>query len=183
MKFEIDRAKWLHGKAILSPAGDSKIVTEASSLLHPDTGCMCCLGFFGLAIGLTRDQIRGMGEPSEIELNHDQTSPWPTELVGVFEGDDEGYAYIRARDTRVCSDLIEANDESEIGQDLATFRADKETAIAKLFASIGYEAVFVGEYADHGTPTAPPLDDSAVRDALIDDEPVGHHRDSREEQL
>jgi hypothetical protein len=148
VRFEIDRSKWLHGKAVRSPADDSKIVTEASSLLHPDTGCMCCLGFFGLAAGLTPDQLRGMGEPSEVELNHDQTSPWPTELVNVYEDDDEGAAYIRARDTSVCGDLIGANDESEIGQDLATFRADKEAAITKLFASIGHEAVFVGEYSE-----------------------------------
>jgi hypothetical protein len=175
MRFEIDRAKWLHGQP-----------EAPNSRLLDDQGRMCCLGFCALALGLSRNQIDGLGEPGEVDLldvSGDPVSPWPETFVYV-SADEDGRV---SRDTIFSGELISLNDESEsgdreLGQTIAEFRADKERRLIAKFAEIGYEAVFVGEYPDHGAPAAPPLDDSAVRDALIEDSESlsSAHRDSRE---
>ncbi len=104
IKFTVWRDSWLRG---------------APSYLHADS-CRCCLGFLGLACGLTDEQMDGRGEPEEV------TGPWPEAIVHSSERDC----------TVLCQEIIWTNDDDE-GDD-----AEREIELTELFHKAGIDVEF-----------------------------------------
>jgi len=118
MKLVIDRSKWARGQR------------PDSYLLRRRDSKMCCLGFFGLACGLTEAALVGMQEPREVA----KFGKWPRWLVE--EDNADPYEAIWC-DSDAAGRLIEANDEPDISE------ADREQCIAAIFAENGVEVEFV----------------------------------------
>jgi len=114
MKLVIDRSKWLRGE------GDMQ-----SRLIRPSDGKMCCLGFYGLALGVSRDAMLDRSTPAQaMRKGGDQFPPWTEAVQGLDE-------------VNVCARLMSENDTVELSA------AERERRITELFALRGVEVVFV----------------------------------------
>lgn len=111
MKLTIKRSEWLHGEG-----------GRVSRLLRATDNKMCCLGFLGIACGLTRDEILGKSEPSEIT-----SSKW---IKGLILDSSEG--------TETCHQLMMANDSLSY-----LFETKREARIISLFAELDVQVEFV----------------------------------------
>lgn len=118
MKLVIDRKRWLRGEG---PA-DSK-------LLRGKDNEMCCLGFFGCALGATEDELVGVVDPEDVRLVQ-----WPEWLVENCS-DDAGGTLLAHTDEAIR--LMRINDTK------GTPEHEREAAIARIFASHGVEVTFV----------------------------------------
>jgi len=130
MKLEIDRTKWLRGEG-----------SDASRLLRPSDGKMCCLGFACLAAGYapvnienksTVKQVTDMFgrkpniEPLFIPRHLDEPSKYENwDVYEAFQANDQRYAD---------SDMTLTEEE---------FEAAREKRIVELLAKIGFEVTFV----------------------------------------
>jgi len=106
MKLVIDRAKWCRGG-------------ENTSLIRSEDGCMCCLGFFGLACGV----------PGKLMI--DKAGPASAKHSGWPEWLNDGETMLTAKHL-----LLEANDESSIND------SEREQRITEIFAKHGVEVEF-----------------------------------------
>lgn len=113
-KFTIDRSKWARG-------GDSL-------LLDPDSGNMCCLGFYALACGVSVSAISG--EPVYSDLDDSAIEELPSRLVSPRDNS-------WPRVTTLHDDIVNMNDDAGVAE------TDREVRIASLFASIGVTVEFV----------------------------------------
>jgi hypothetical protein len=111
MNLVIDRKRWLRGEG----AHDSK-------LLRPSDGKMCCLGFYGLACGLSADQICGAGSPRTALGGLAMWPAWMRMAAAASHLSDDA------------ADLMEINDD--VGD---------ESRIAAIFAKHGVTVRFVDE--------------------------------------
>jgi hypothetical protein len=123
MKLVIDRNKWLRGEG-----------TENSCLLRPTDGKMCCLGFFGLACGLTAKRITDVVAPVKIpvEIGVSARREWMRnvpEAEALFD-DEMGTS-------EICGELMSTNDRVSLSE------AEREQKIRALFAEMSVEVVFV----------------------------------------
>jgi len=125
-KLIIDRSKWRTGSEKPSATG------KGPTLLLNDEGFMCCLGFFCINKGLTRQLIRGTGEPSDIPMCIDK-------LVDVINYDDDSPDF---SNTSFTLDAMEINDADTIS------REEREKKLTELFSKEGITLEFVGEYVD-----------------------------------
>lgn len=111
MKLVIDRSRWLRGE------GD-----EDSFLLRPRDCRMCCLGFFGRALGAAEETINDHEAPYFARGVN-----WPE---WVFTADRRGHTGdIRA--------LMDINDDESLGESI------RESRIAEIFARHGITVEFV----------------------------------------
>lgn len=123
MKLRINRAKWLHGE------GD-----YVSYLLRPADGKMCCLGFYGQALGVPTETLAYKKSPVGSEI-FCKKAPWL--------GDTENFS-------EVCGDLMEVNDSCPDNQDktrpvnIVLSEPEREARLTKLFAEHGVEVEFYG---------------------------------------
>ena len=108
MELVIERSKWLRGQ-------------KDSYLLHPDNGTMCCLGFLGCAVGLSKKVIKGQGVPSEVKTNK-----WPELINSKY-----------AHSTDLCDKIVVTNDSI-----LTTDKA-KERKLKALFKKADIHVTFV----------------------------------------
>lgn len=118
MKLIIDRTKWLRGE------GEGK-----SFLFRPEDEKMCCLGFYGLACGLSQEELSGIknpGAPGIIEKFPD----WLIQLKPARRWFDQV--------SEACGSLIIINDKEGI------FEKDREKQIQVIFAKNGVEVEFIG---------------------------------------
>lgn len=113
-KFVIERDRWLRGKP------NSALLTDRAE----DAGKMCCLGFFGIACGLTSDQIRGWQAPASLESS--LRRKYPSWLLNTDGRLNSGTGV----------DLMSVNDDSTIDD------ARREERISELFADRGVEVEF-----------------------------------------
>jgi len=118
-EFTIDRSKWGRGFWFWT----------ASKLLNSETGKMCCLGFFGLACGLTPEQIKGESAPDRGLEKHRQA--WRDREAASWLFNENG----RSAD---CSDLMTYND-------LLNYKSEaiREDDIARTFAKNGVTVTFI----------------------------------------
>lgn len=138
MKLVIDRSKWLRGEG-----------SERSFLLRSTDGKMCCLGFFGLACGLTAERITDVGAPTDIPVEIGSIgcfgvasgSPvsarreWMRnvpEAEALFDGERKYNSSV------ICNKLMSTNDLN-----VSLSEAEREQKITALFAEMGVEVVFV----------------------------------------
>ena len=121
-KLIIDRGEWLTGTA--------SWILDATKLREPQTGLMCCLGFYGQQhCDLTPDQMNDKTMLGTLKAA-------PSWMYATCT--DRGIG----RDEKVESALASVNDS-----DLHPTR--KESRIKKLFKKYGdVEVVFKGRYAD-----------------------------------
>jgi hypothetical protein len=112
MKLTIERDKWQRGEV-------------GAKLLSPETGKMCCLGFYCLAIGMTPEQIVGQGTPWCVSESLPPEGQW---LVGRLRG---------MGNVRNADPLMLTNDK------LSTSEHEREKELAKEFAEHGVEVEFV----------------------------------------
>lgn len=121
-KFVIERDRWLRGDE------------ENSRLLRPSDGKMCCLGFYGLACGLSEERILDVGEPCEL------SRAFPDWLVENVPNDwnarypDE--PELLTHNTGAASSLMSDNDSTEIDD------SERERRITETFAFHGVEVEF-----------------------------------------
>jgi hypothetical protein len=76
-KLSIDRATWLRGEG--NEAG-------ASCLLRIGDGKMCVLGKYAFALGMTRDQLRGVPSPIGFNKLHDDLLFKEERAKWLFDG-------------------------------------------------------------------------------------------------
>jgi hypothetical protein len=107
MKLVIDRSKWLRGEG-----------QDESYLLRKKDGKMCCLGFYGLACGLTEEDILMKGTPEEVE---------------VFWGPGSW----------LVSGIMDANELMSINDGRHRSAKERELKIAALFSKHGVEVEFI----------------------------------------
>jgi hypothetical protein len=114
----IDRKRWLRGEG-----------GAVSKLLRPSDGKMCCLGFYGRALGFSPDEIGHLSSPSDTYAS----GRWPAWLLQ--------YVYERGchSDTETCNQLIRTNDDAPTAPD------EREAKIAAIFARHGVTVRFVDE--------------------------------------
>lgn len=108
MQLVIDRKTWLRGES-------------NSALLRPSDQKMCCVGFYCLALGLTREQILGKPWPYKGETELPESAQW---LQAHWENNPD-------------CELAQINDRSGISD------AQREPKIAEIFARHGVEVEFV----------------------------------------
>lgn len=111
MKLVIIRSKWLRGE-------------RPSYLLRQRDRKMCCLGFLGLACGLTKENILNVKIPVRPILGK---SIWPK---GIFDG-------IYDTLSSIAKGLVLVNDDITIND------STREKKIKELFSKIDVEAEFV----------------------------------------
>lgn len=113
-KLVIDRTKWLRGEG-----------SEASRLLRPSDGKMCCLGFYSLSCGLTDKDIQNIPAAPEI-AEIPEVMDWLIEDCGnrIVHSDD-------------AAELMDYNDTPPIRD------TDREAHITEIFAKHGIEVEFI----------------------------------------
>lgn len=116
MKLTIDRNKWQRGES------DSK-----AFLFRSETGKMCCLGFYGIACGLTVEQLSDKPAPCDVACEQ-QGDAWEKLLNRKHE---------QLWNSSITNDLMIENDHEERKESI------RERRIAELFASIGVEVEFI----------------------------------------
>lgn len=119
--FTIKRSEWFRGQGSLS-----------SRLVLPPEGtgseCRCCLGFYGLACGLTDDQMRGKETPARLySKDNPQYDNWFALLM-----DEIGSI------TPNCLSMMHANDI----QDLEYTDTAREADLTDLFEQIDVKVTF-----------------------------------------
>lgn len=129
MKLTIDRSTWLRGEG-----------PNASRLLREADGKMCCVGFLGLACGLTKEQLLEKTTVAQL-VKTAAYKPSPEHPVSLDDMYRPHFDFVRgltvAANSDVANDLYNANDETLISE------ATRETSLAVLFAKIGVEVEFV----------------------------------------
>lgn len=126
----IDRSKWRSGGAGSSASG-----TGLTKLLNGD-GYMCCLGFAcGQLAGVSQKDLLDTPTPSML---HRPIETFNQEVEN-FDPDRDPYKF---KNTPFSRDAVHIND------DTVTSRADKEQALAELFAANDIKLTFTGEYED-----------------------------------
>ncbi len=109
MKLVINRDKWLRGEGAFE-----------SKLLRREDGKMCCLGFLGLACGLSESDI--MGKATPVDALNDGKYP-----EAILE-----YGFL----TTTSYSLMSANDSRYIPE------TEREQTITNLMSEIGIEVEF-----------------------------------------
>lgn len=134
MKFTIDRERWSRG-------GDPE-----PKLVRSTDGKMCCLGFFLLACGVSREELLDKDEPQEPfqAIFHEAEILEPARVLVNVEHDDGEDDEDGHEDFDVClsdegASFIEDNDDPSLDED------ERERRIAGRFAKHGHEVTFVGE--------------------------------------
>lgn len=127
-KLVIDESKWLRG----AEAYDGDI--NASALLRERDGKMCCLGFLGLELGCSRNEILNQGELSEV-LERDRAMDLG--LVTARESSDEDGNYYASTSNALESEIIEVNDDRDMPDQV------RKSRLVPLFQRIGWELEFV----------------------------------------
>lgn len=123
----IDRADHLTGSAFK--------VHQSSGLCRKSDGLMCCLGFYGQQLGLTKQQMHGLGTLRGTVLDTVGRAQvnWLYKNVAVQDRFDKN-------DVSVQDALITAND------DFKAHPSRREARIKKLFKKYGgIDVVFVGK--------------------------------------
>jgi len=164
IKFTVYRDKWLRG-------GKNGIGETADAYLLDSKGCRCCLGFLGSVLGTPDLDMRGTGQPDELEDKR-----WPESLVcrepDPDSLDEDGEPFpdeppppLLFGCTKVLSDLMDVNDRESLTD------AQRETRITELFASVDIDVTF--------TDGAGPADDGELplRGVVFGDE---HRENPRE---
>ena len=147
-KFVIDRSKWLNGtlrEKTFNPKTDSSKIS--STLLNEDIDRMCCLGQFlcpyvpdNLSMNYIPTPI-GWVNTYTFDFESNEESELQKRLnllVEIYAVDDESGP--RYKHTLVAANLMEANDDKHLSD------LDREIAVKKYFAQIGYDVEFIGEY-------------------------------------
>lgn len=125
----IDRSRWLRGNI------------ENSTLLDKE-GNMCCLGFYSLALGLSKKDILGVDQPDNAVRESCRLYP------GWLVCQDYGGAAA----TNDANRLMEDNDA--VGVDSRS----RERKIARAFKEHGVVVKFVGKGRPEGSPQRGDLD-------------------------
>lgn len=115
MKFTVRRSDWLRGE-------------EDGLLYRENDGKMCCLGFLGIACGLTEDEMMDRGSPQEA-----LSSLWPRGMVWEDDSDDSSIFY----DSTITNELVTINDNQKIYDDT------RELALIEKFKELNIEVEFV----------------------------------------
>lgn len=109
MKLVIERESWLRGEG-----------SDASELLRPGDGKMCCLGFYGLACGYLPEDLERLKTPASLL----DASKWPAWLLE--------FPHV----TRECARLMSVNDNPDCTS------SEREEEIIRRFAAYGVEVEF-----------------------------------------
>lgn len=107
----LDRETWLRGDY------DKSVLRDAD-------GRMCCLGFLGLACGVSPDKMLYVPMPDDMLLD-DYSIPWPEGLL--FERDGGGW-----RNSKLCNQITTINDEAGVSDD------ERVAQLQPLFEKLGY---------------------------------------------
>lgn len=152
MKLVIDRTRWQRG----NPAG-------SSSLLNHKTGKMCCLGFYALAEGLTKYQIKDMSSPraavligteytaKDLTITPEKVPMHKLLAVTNYYADKE---VAMMDNTKHCDSMMMVNDvplgrmtkimkDNEPVQIKLGSESEREAILTEMFADIDVEVTFI----------------------------------------
>ena len=124
-EFTVIRNRWVRGAGGGDEAGDETHLANRHGL--------CCLGFLGLACGLSEKQMEEIGTPAAF-INENPFIPyvWPEKLTRTL------CAFPPlAENSEICTQIININDSTEISE------SARENSLIKEFASIGIKVNFV----------------------------------------
>lgn len=107
----IDKSQWYRG------------MIESSMLRRPSDGKMCCLGFYALSCGLSKDAITTRRAPSEVDS-------WDTNLIKVTPSGTR-------INSSLCCRLMRYNDD-----DSGISDAVRQKRLRILFKRLGVKVVF-----------------------------------------
>lgn len=128
-KYIIDRSKWVCGDAEFRKKYD----LGGSKLLNAK-GKMCCLGQVCLQDGLSEDDIRGKGGPTNVYWqrlkDHWMTTPENN----------------NSRDACHAMNINDSINSPITGDWSRLTQEEREEELKKLFESMGHEIEFVGEF-------------------------------------
>lgn len=119
MELKIDRSRWRSGWESPTKSG------SGTTCLLNERGYMCCLGFYCLALGYAKNDIRDIDDPSmlyEIDLIEE---------------------WLSANHWERLQELVEVNDHRGLT------RQEREAEVKRLFRP-HVEVVFTGEYESEG---------------------------------
>lgn len=125
----IDRAKWLRGQGI------------GHGLLANENGCLCFLGWIGLACGISLDELKNKAVPEDV-----CPEKWPETIVFHNDG--------KYLDTGLTNMISRYNDRIYFLEGLAEFNKftpkmvldkDRENELVCTVRSFGFDVTFVGE--------------------------------------
>lgn len=122
--FTIDRQTWLRGEG-----GDR------SYLYRSQDGRKCCLGFYGMACGVSVEQMRNVDSPVKL-ANKLEAIPDGMEWLIQQEGDtDENMPdWWHTKDTRA---LMHINDDEDL------LETEREAQITEMFLAQGITITFI----------------------------------------
>ena len=127
MKLVIDRKTWRRG-----PQDEQIKLDDPTALLCKD-GAKCCLGFYALQCGLTKEQIYGIGEPGQIPMNEDDADSYWLKLVKFYDDDyTSGLA-----NTSLAAEAMDINDDPNLTEE------EREQKLIKIFSKKDIEVKFV----------------------------------------
>jgi hypothetical protein len=110
--FTIKRSEWIRGS-----------MNELSQLLSPDSGKMCCLGFYLRSCGMKKRDISDHTEPSDVITPLPKQAQWLSDIPG--------------RNSDAAKDLINVNDDDTLKWNT------REAEIKELFAQQNIDVIFV----------------------------------------
>lgn len=117
MNFKIDRKLWLRGEG----ATKSALIREAD-------GKMCCLGFFGIACGLSVNDLMGQKQPSDVK-------GYPSWLMSTYTNEFDKLNHTGC--SMDCHNLMSNNDTDGIDDN------ERERRIISSFANNDVQVEFV----------------------------------------
>lgn len=120
-EFTVIRSQWNRGAS----------GTDRQSHLKNEHG-FCCLGFLGLACGLSEDDMFHVGSPASGAIVL-KIQAWPASLLSL----EKASGVNSIENSKVCFQIIEANDSTVIDD------KEREIILTNEFASIGIKVNFV----------------------------------------
>jgi hypothetical protein len=134
----IHRATWRRGGEPLP-----RRQAQGPTCLLNELGFMCCLGFDAVAMGVDRELLLGVGEPSELVEPYELRVPHQyleSPRFGVHpreEDEDRDHYY----ETTLVREAIAINDDCDLTD------AEREAKLRPILMQLGWEdVVFDGEY-------------------------------------
>jgi hypothetical protein len=128
-QFTIDRKTW-NCAELCNRYEKAKKEPLETALLEPESGTMCCLGFYATACGVPKNILENRAYPSGLPRGRSKLSKALFEPLPSYDAHSDDAERI----------LANINDNANISA------ATRERRVAKAFAEIGVKVKFKGKY-------------------------------------
>lgn len=147
IEFTIDRRAWARG-------GVNYNTVLGNRLLNRDLGTRCCMGFYGLACGMSNRSLENQatfGSVVEVYGYQTEVNAFPEQLkwlveidaLPVSEDEDDLRVDVDGMDTSESVDLAFTNDRAKMSDGTPMNESERERIIAENFAQQGITVHFI----------------------------------------